>query len=273
MNKTIKACFLDDYKQKFKGNHKVTNTLWSNPSLNFQRKTTLKPIVSTENQLVHRENIHKTINSDLSNKFLLKTKPNKESPLAFSHYKKLSITEIEKKLDIKHLELQTKAWKNTQTDKYYTGIINIERIKQWTIEKSRASEESTKKLNLKTKNCEGRYKIREINEKTNDFDYNFVKKHGRVRKLYSKILKTSKSPKYVCCDEYLSKQPYCVYQVRSLTPCLDEKVELKEIFDVKNSLAKRKIQCSIEQIACGLFDSARYGETLPTGSERLLKKW
>ena len=193
--------------------------------------------------------------------------------VAFSTKHAMDISEIEKKLDLKHKQMRESEFRHLGYKTSMNSKDYLEAVERWTKERTLRYEEANRRKELLKDKRENTPRSREdCFSDEEDFPYTYLTKVGRLRKLNYKLLDLSRHPDYIGANNYMSMRQQQYYSPVSRTP---EKPYgnvsvLEEGFRVKSVLARNKIECSLKEITGELYSPKL--TLLPRGGEGLLAK-
>ena len=187
---------------------------------------------------------------------------------AFSTKQSVNISEIEKKLDLKSKQIRETQFRHLGYSTFMNSNYYIEAVAQWTNDRTMRFEEASRKKELSKDRIKNTPRPREDNfSDEEDFQYTYLTKVGRIRKLHHKLLDLSRHPDYIGADNYMSMRQQEHYSPVLRTP---KTSAIEESLRIKSVLARNRIKFSLKEMTGDIYSPKLV--LLPKGGERLLAK-
>lgn len=169
------------------------------------------------------------------------------------------------KIESRLSQLRENSLKTSQAN-----ITLNKKLQDWALVKTRLIEDFQLRMDTRAQGKIIERKLETFESDEEDFDYTYVTKLGRIRKFKSTLLGVSKHPNvYEQSKDFqtIAKVPF---RENSFTPAPNFNADLREVFMVKQKLARKGIKSSFIDIANPVC-FPKISSALPIGGENLMK--
>lgn len=228
----------------------------SSCSTNASSKLTIRPLKKSEN----------SSQPPIS----LPNKSSSLSPIQYKSYLSPKTTNnltptLQSRIDSRLSNLQEKSLKDSQA-----SIALSKKWSEWASIKTRLIEDFQLRMDIRAQGKIIERKLETFDSDEDDFEYTYVTKLGRIRKFKNTLLGVSKHPNVYEQTRNFQSIAKVPFRENSITPAPNFNADLKEVFLVKQKLARKGIKSTFIDIANPVC-FPKISSALPVGGENLIR--